>query len=293
MKSMTGYGRGEHTQEGYKIATEVSTVNRKQAEVSIYLPRELDPLESRVRGEINKRMARGRITARVALHVTESALISHAQVNVALAKAYARELRKLAAELKIPGEITLEMLLRAPGIFQADSSLTDADHFWPGVEASVVKALEGCVKMREKEGAHLAKDLKARVAVLRKSAAKVAKEAPGMVERYREALRTRIQEAGLPLPEEEDERLRKEIIYFADRSDISEELTRLESHFKQFDDCVKSGEPVGRTLDFLAQEINREVNTIGSKASDSVIASEVVRLKAELEKFREQVQNVE
>jgi uncharacterized protein (TIGR00255 family) len=114
-----------------------------------------------------------------------------------------------------------------------------------------------------------------------------------MLERYREQLRERIRTAGLPLPPEEDERLQKEIIYFADRSDISEELTRLESHFQQFDECSKSEEPVGRTLDFLAQEMNREVNTIGSKANDSAIAREVVMLKTELEKFREQVQNVE
>ena len=114
-----------------------------------------------------------------------------------------------------------------------------------------------------------------------------------MVERYREQLRERIKNAGLPLPPEDDERLQKEIIYFADRSDITEELTRLQSHFKQFDECVRSEDPVGRTLDFLAQEMNREVNTIGSKANDSVISREVVLLKTELEKFREQVQNVE
>ena len=114
-----------------------------------------------------------------------------------------------------------------------------------------------------------------------------------MVERYREQLRERIKNAGLEMPGVDDERLLKEIVYFADRSDISEELTRLQSHFQQFDDCVKSQEPVGRTLDFLAQEMNREVNTIGSKANDSLISREVVTLKAELEKFREQVQNVE
>ncbi len=293
MKSMTGHGRGEHTQEGYKIVTEVSTVNRKQAEVNIYLPRELEPLDARIRTEVNRRMARGRITVRVSLHVTESALISHAQVNIALAKAYARELKKLAHELKIPGDVTLEVLARAPGVFQADTALADADHFWPGVEASALDALESCITMRNREGAHLAKDLKARIATMRKGVARIKKEAPAMVERYREQLRERIKNAGLPLPPEDDERLQKEIIYFADRSDISEELTRLESHFKQFDECSRSEEPVGRTLDFLAQEMNREVNTIGSKASDSTITREVVLLKTELEKFREQVQNVE
>lgn len=289
---MTGYGRGEQTQEGYKISAEVSTVNRRQAEVNVYLPRELEPLEARVRTEINKKVARGRVTTRITLHAGET-VVGGARVNAGLAKAYARELKKLAVELKISGDLTLETLVRAPGIFQADNALDDADHFWPAIEAAVQKALDACVKMRAREGSHLQKDLKLRIATMRKSVAKVQKEAPAMVERYREQLRERIKNAGLPLPAEEDERLQKEIVYFADRSDITEELTRLESHFKQFDECSRSEEPVGRTLDFLAQEMNREVNTIGSKASDSNIVREVVLLKTELEKFREQVQNVE
>jgi uncharacterized protein (TIGR00255 family) len=293
MKSMTGYGRGEYTQEGYKITTEASSVNRRQSEINVYLPRELEALESRVRNEINKRVSRGRVTARVVLHASESALISHARVNAGLAKAYAKELKKLAGELKIPDAITLEILVRAPGVFEADAALGDAEHFWPGIEKSAVQALEALVKMREREGANLLKDLKARIASMKKSVSTIEKEAPAMVKRYTEQLKERIRTAGLPLPPEDDERLLKEIIYFADRSDITEELTRLKSHFKQFDECVKSDEPVGRTLDFLAQEMNREVNTIGSKASDSIIAREVVLLKAELEKFREQVQNVE
>ncbi len=290
---MTGYGRGEQSQDGCKIVSEVSTVNRRQAEVNVYLPRELEQLDARVRTDVNKRVARGRITARITLHVSESAVISHAQVNTALAKMYARELKKLAAELKIPGEISLDMLVRAPGVFQSETAFADAERFWPAVETSLAKALDGCITMREREGAHLAKDLKGRIAAMRKAVVKVQKEAPAMVARYREQLRERIKNAGLPLPVEEDERLQKEIIYFADRSDISEELTRLQSHFKQFEECTRSADPVGRTLDFLAQEMNREVNTIGSKASDSVIGREVVLLKTELEKFREQVQNVE
>jgi uncharacterized protein (TIGR00255 family) len=126
-----------------------------------------------------------------------------------------------------------------------------------------------------------------------RSVERVQKQAPEVVKRYQEQLRERIKNAGLEMPDLDDERMSKEIVYFADRSDISEELTRLQSHFQQFDDCLKSKEPVGRTLDFLAQEMNREVNTIGSKANDSLISREVVSLKAELEKFREQVQNVE
>jgi uncharacterized protein (TIGR00255 family) len=154
-------------------------------------------------------------------------------------------------------------------------------------------ALEQLVRMRQREGKHLSQDLAKRVAAMRKATNQIQKHAPKVARRYREQLLTRIQEAGLSAPGTDDDRLLKEVVYFADRSDITEELTRLQSHFQQFEDCLQSGEPVGRTLDFLAQEMNREVNTIGSKANDSLISREVVRLKAELEKFREQAQNVE
>jgi uncharacterized protein (TIGR00255 family) len=147
--------------------------------------------------------------------------------------------------------------------------------------------------MREREGAHLAKDLSARIAIMQKSVAQVRKQAPLTAENYRQQLLDRIKSAGLAHIAPDDERLLKEIVLFADRSDISEELARLQSHFTQFADCCKSKEPVGRTLDFLAQEMNREINTVGSKANDAVISREVVILKAELEKFREQAQNVE
>jgi uncharacterized protein (TIGR00255 family) len=149
------------------------------------------------------------------------------------------------------------------------------------------------LKMREREGAHLSKDLAARIAVMRKTTAQVQKRAPEVQARYREQLIQRAKSAGVETPGPDDERLLKEIVYFADRSDISEELTRLQSHFQQFNDCLTSSEPVGRTLDFLAQEMNREVNTVGSKANDSMISRAVVTLKTELEKFREQAQNVE
>ena len=128
---------------------------------------------------------------------------------------------------------------------------------------------------------------------MRKSVDRIQKQAPTVQQRYREQLLERIKNAGLNIEQLEEERLLREVVYFADRSDISEELTRLESHFHQFDDYIKAGEPIGRTLDFLAQEMNREINTIGSKANDALISGEVVTLKAELEKFREQAMNVE
>ena len=293
MKSMTGYGRGECAQEGFKITVELSSVNRKQVEVSLTLPRELEMLEAQVRDAINRQVARGRVNARVTLHAAESKLSARKHINEPLAKAYAAELARLAKHLKLSGEVTLDQVLRAPGVFQTDEELADGENLWPAVEKALNQALAALLKMREREGAHLSKDLAARLGVMHGAVDKVQKQAPTTAENYRQNLLERIKSAGIENLAPDDERLLKEIVLFADRSDISEELTRLQSHFQQFEDCRKAKDPVGRTLDFLAQEMNREINTIGSKANDAVISREVVVLKAELEKFREQAQNVE
>jgi len=189
--------------------------------------------------------------------------------------------------------VSLDLLLRAPGVLQTNEELADAEDFWPAVDKALKQALSMLVKMRVREGSHMRKELCHRMNLLHKAVAKIRKQAPTVQQRYREQLIDRIKAAGLEDAEIEEDRLVKEVIYFADRSDITEEITRLESHFQQFDDCLKSKEPIGRTLDFLAQEMNREINTIGSKANDSHISREVVILKTELEKFREQAQNVE
>jgi uncharacterized protein (TIGR00255 family) len=293
MKSMTGYGRGDCSQDGFKIAVELSSVNRKQTEISVNLPHEMEVLEAQIRDRINRHVARGRVTVRVSLHAGVSKSAARMHLNVPLAKAYARELTRLAKQLRLPGPVTLDQVARAPGVVQTDEELAVDEDFWPAVEKALKKALSQMVKMREREGAHLAQDLAIRIAVMRQAAVRVQKQAPTVAERYRRQLIERIKSADLEAPGAEDERLLKEVVYFADRSDITEELTRLQSHFQQFEDCQKSKEPVGRTLDFLAQEMNREINTIGSKANDSLISHEVVTLKAELERFREQAQNVE
>jgi uncharacterized protein (TIGR00255 family) len=291
MKSMTGYGRGECAQRGFKVTIEVSSVNRKQMEISVNLPRDLEVLEAQIRDQINRRVARGRLTVRVAVHAAEGS--SRMRINTSLARLYAKELRALAKSLHLAEAVTLDVLTRAPGVLQAAEAIDEAEELWPATEKALDAALDVLLKMREREGAALARDLKSRVTTLRAGVRRVQARAPQAAERYRDQLLGRIKAAGIEAPGLDDERLMKEILYFADRSDISEELTRLQSHFQQFDDCVKSTEPVGRTLDFLSQEINREINTIGSKANDGVISREVVLLKAELEKFREQVQNVE
>src|SRR5882762_4508482 len=293
MKSMTGYGWGECAENGFKITVELSSVNRKQSEISINLPRELEVLEAQIRDQINRCVARGRLSARVSLHAAEGKEGARVHLNRNLAIAYTRELNRLAKELHLTGTVSLDLLLRAPGVLQTNEELADAEDFWPAVEKALKQALAMLVKMREREGSHMRKELCHRIDLLRRAVAKVHKQAPQVQQRYREQLIERVKNAGLTDGEIDEERLLKEVIYFADRSDITEELSRLESHFKQFDDCLKSKEPVGRTLDFLAQEMNREINTIGSKANDSVISREVVTLKAELEKFREQAQNVE
>lgn len=293
MKSMTGYGWGECSQNGFKVTVELSSVNRKQGEISISLPRELEVLEAQIRDEVNRRVARGRLTTRVTLHAGEDREAARLRVNQPLAEAYARELRKLAKELRLKDDLSLDLIVRAPGVLETNSEVGDAEAFWPAVNKALQQGLAMLVKMRTREGANLKKDLCERVGALRKAVARVAKAAPLVQKRYREQLVERIRGAGLEDLQIDEERLLKEVVFFADRSDISEELTRLQSHFQQFDDCLKSTEPVGRTLDFLAQEMNREINTIGSKANDSLISREVVTLKAELEKFREQAQNVE
>jgi uncharacterized protein (TIGR00255 family) len=215
-------------------------------------------------------------------------------LNEDLAKAYVKEFKRLAKELKLTNsEVTLDLLLRAPGVMQAGEDDTEAEDYWPDLQKALQQALAEMLKMREREGKSLEKDLVSRMKEMKQAVQRIAKRAPEVQVRYREQLQQRIKSAGLDMPQVEDERLIKEVVYFADRSDITEELTRLQSHFGQFDASLKSKEPVGRTLDFLSQEMNREVNTIGSKANDAEIAREVVTIKAELERFREQVQNIE
>ena len=290
---MTGYGRGECARDGFKITVELGAVNRRQSEVSVNLPRELEMLEAQVRDAINARVARGRVSARISVHAAGGNVSARMHINKRLAEAYAAELGKLARQLKLSGGISLDHVLRAPGVFQSDEELVEGENIWPLVHRALRQALESLVKMRSREGAHLSQDLVAHIAAMRKAVAKIQKQAPLTAENYRRQLLERIKNAGIENVAPDDERLMKEIVLFADRSDITEELTRLQSHFQQFDDCCSSRDPVGRTLDFLAQEMNREINTIGAKANDAAISREVVKLKAELEKFREQAQNVE
>jgi len=288
---MTGYGRGEVDHAGVKFSVELNSVNRKQSDIVINLPRDLAELEPRIRQAINEKLSRGRTTVIVALQEGTNGSRKLA-LDTSLARSYHDAMRALQTELNAPGEITIGTILQAPGVMRFSEHNLTAEEAWPAVEQALAAALGDLVKMREREGVHLADDLKERIATISGALREIGTLFPMVVTKYRSALRERISKAGLDIPLE-DERLLKEIAIFADRSDVSEELTRLQSHLAQFTEHLKKDEPVGRTLEFITQEVFRELNTLGAKSNDAAISQHVVACKAELEKIREQIQNLE
>src|ERR1700677_226567 len=290
MRSMTGYGRGTATFDGRQLAVELSSVNRKQAEIVLSLPKALLELEPRVRDEINAHISRGRLTVVVGLHSKDGK--RKAAVNAPAAKSYRDELEALRKSLKLAGEVTLDQVLRGPGVLDSADVEIDSDEAWPALRKALKAALEQFVKMRQSEGESLAVDLRKRTLAIQKNVKTISVLAPKVMDHHRGSLLERAAKSGLEI-HDNDERLLKEIVFFGDRSDISEELTRLRSHLDQFFGHLSKDEPVGRTLDFLLQELFRETNTIGNKANFLAISQLVVGMKTELEKLREQVQNIE
>jgi uncharacterized protein (TIGR00255 family) len=288
---MTGYGRGETDHDGAKFSVELNSVNRKQSDIVVNLPRDLAELEPRIRQTVNESISRGRTNVIVGYHHSINGTGKLA-LDTGLARSYRDAMRALQKELDAPGEITIGTILQAPGVMRIPEEMHKAANSWPAVESALRAALAELIKMREREGKHLAKDLIHRLKTIRKELKTIRTLHPDVVKKYRAAMLERIQKAGLPI-EADDERLVKEISFFADRADVSEELTRLESHLAQFAHHLRKNEPVGRTLEFITQEIFRELNTLGAKANDAVISQRVVACKAELERIREQIQNLE
>jgi uncharacterized protein (TIGR00255 family) len=288
---MTGYGRAEADCDGTRLSVEVNSVNRKQSDIVINLPRDLTELEPRVRQTINENISRGRTSVLVTLHGGGNGARKLA-LDTELARSYHEAMRSLQKELSVTGEITIGTILQAPGVMRLPEETIAPQETWPALDRALRSALSDLIKMREREGKHLAKDLIHRLKNLRKNLKEIRGLHPEVVKRYRSALLERIEKAGLPIAND-DERLIKEISFFADRADVSEELTRLESHLAQFAHHLRKNEPVGRTLEFITQEIFRELNTLGAKANDAAISQRVVACKSELEKIREQIQNLE
>ena len=293
LTSMTGRGAAAAAGRLARVEVELSSVNRKQLDVDVGLPRFLAAYESRVLETVQGRLSRGRITGEIRVTWAEAAQAAGAKVDLGLARAAVGALRAAARKLDLPDDLKASDLLSLPGLVVLEHGERDLEALWPTVRQALEAALAKLQAMRKKEGAALGRDLRARLGTLRKLVGEIAARAPGVAETYRANLLKRIA-AALPGSDlAADERLLREVALFADKADIAEELVRLESHFRQAADALKAGGVVGRTLDFLVQEMGREINTIGSKANDAEIARRVVAAKAELERFREQVQNVE
>jgi uncharacterized protein (TIGR00255 family) len=291
MRSMTGFGRGEATANGWKIDVELSGVNRKQADISVNLPAALMELEAEARNLLTKAVSRGRIGAKVTLSHTDAG-DNRLLFDEDLARQYVAAAKRLSQETGIDTRITAADLFRAPGIFKIDELGARPDDVREALMSALGSALSQLVRMQQDEGSHLRADLEARLDCIVREVEGITALAPLVPIGHRQNLMKRLGESGLEL-DLGDERLVREIALFAERCDVTEELTRLASHVALFRTYLASDEPMGRNLDFLCQELNRELNTIGSKANDAGIARCVVHSKTELEKIREQVQNVQ
>lgn len=285
---MTGHGRGTAVARNFRIVAECFSVNRRQCEVALVTSRDLAWLEPGVREEVFKRISRGKV--QVSLTVEHPPQSAPVLVDRRRAAEFLREVRALQNELDLPGDISLETVLSAPGVLRTED--TQQGELWPLVRQALGQALEGLLAMRVREGTHLKKELLRAVARMTTRLRRIRALAPRVPKRQRAALFNRLQAARLPV-DLLDPRITTEIAVFAERCDITEELARLESHLGQFGDRLESNEPVGRTLEFLAQEMSREWHTAGAKANDAEISLLVVEAKAELDKAREQLANVE
>ena len=285
---MTGHGRGTAVARNFRVVAECFSVNRRQCEVALVTSRDLAWLEPGVREEVFKRISRGKV--QVSLTVEHPPQSAPVLVDRRRAAEFLREVRALQNELDLAGDISLETVLSAPGVLRTED--TQQGELWPLVRQSLGQALEGLLAMRVREGTHLKKELLRAVARMTTRLRRIRALAPRVPKRQRAALFNRLQAARLPV-DLLDPRITTEIAVFAERCDITEELARLESHLGQFGDHLESNEPVGRTLEFLAQEMSREWHTAGAKANDAEISLLVVEAKAELDKAREQLANVE
>jgi len=289
LASMTGYGRGEAAGEGRRFTVELKAVNHRFLDLVWRLPRVLLPLEDGLRRLVQERVARGRVEGFVTIGDNGGTTMA-VRVDKALAAAYDKALRELKETCGLAGETELSQLAALPGVLVTEEARQDVDLWWPALAQACRQALEQLVTMRRTEGETLGRDLAGRLATLAGLNADIAARAPVVVEEYRSRLNGRLGQLGVPVDEA---RLAAEVALMADRSDIQEETVRLASHLEQAKGCLAADGPVGRKLDFILQEMQREVNTIASKASDRIMGRLVVEAKGEIEKMREQVQNIE
>jgi uncharacterized protein (TIGR00255 family) len=290
IRSMTGFGSGRGAAAGEEVVVEVRSVNHKFCEVKIRLPRELSALETDIGRVVKDKLARGGVEVTVRRAGPGGSMAP--RVDAALAEAYARAYAEVAARLGLHGQVSLSDIIAAEGVIRLDDRDADLDAARGATERALGQALDALLSMRVREGEALRRDLEARLTTVEALVVRVEILAPLAVEHHRARLSDRVQELtrGVQL---EPARLAQEIALLAERTDVAEEVTRLRSHVAQARQLLGSGEPAGRKLDFLVQEMHREGNTIGSKSQHAEISGVVVSLKAEIERMREQVQNVE
>jgi uncharacterized protein (TIGR00255 family) len=291
IRSMTGFAAVVSSGR-FTVSTEIRTYNSRHLDVALRLIPAQPDLEERIRALIAAKMTRGRVETKV--HVEDSSDTGPGlEVDMVRAKAVQGAMERLKAELGLEGPVSLDLLLSAGGILKTAAPEADLEAVWPAVEQCLIQALEDLERMREREGENLAADLGARLDGIEASLREIERHSTGLVGHYQERLKERIGSLTQGLVEIDPARLAQEAAFLADRADISEEIVRTGSHLSQFRAIMASGEAAGRKLNFLLQELNREFNTMGSKMGSAAAAHVIVAVKAELEKIREQVQNIE
>jgi uncharacterized protein (TIGR00255 family) len=289
--SMTGYGRAELVEENLKATVEISSVNNRFCEIQFRLPKQLSPLESKLKEMILSTISRGKISFSLNWEET-SAVASYAKLNEEAADVYFNIMKQLKERYGLAGDVRLDQFFNLPDLVKVEKEEPDLERAWQVVSEVTRRALEEFNRMRKAEGARLAQDLKKRVAGLEKTIPKIEKLTPNSIDNYRKKLKTKITELldGMVV---DQHRIELEVALMAEKCDVTEECVRFKSHNHQFLSALKEDGPVGKRLTFLLQEMNREANTIGSKAADAEISQRVIFLKEEIEKIREQVQNIE
>jgi len=293
IKSMTGFGRGEYADEKRRIVTEIKTVNHRYADVSIRMPRRYSFAEERVKNTVKTIAKRGKIDVSILIeYITESDV--NIQLNEMAAEQYYANLIALKDKFDLDGDISLELLSSLPDVLKTVPDVEDEEEISKALEISANLAAQNLDTMRIAEGSKLAEDILMRGEIIKNVVAEIEKKAPQITEAYYEKLQERIKELTKNVVEIPEERIATEAAIFADKSNITEELVRLDSHISQMTSIIsKSTQPDGKKLDFLVQEMNREANTIGSKANDIDITNMMIDIKSEIEKIREQIQNIE
>ena len=292
LKSMTGFGRGEAVLNGRRYIAEIKTVNNRHRDLIVRLPRTLQAIEDEIRSQISTLIKRGRIE--VTLQMEKEGLEPEAdlELNLPLVRSYLRIFKQLSEEFGLEGKVRADDLCQMKDVLVVKPEAIDLAEAKEGFSGAVGHALEACDSMRTREGKALKEDFLKRLGLIEDQLKEVATKAGTVVEDYKRRLRQRVEQVSQGIPLDEN-RLIQEVAIFADRCDITEELVRAKSHLEQFRSYLSPEDAVGRRLDFLLQEINREITTMSAKAADSAISARGVEIKAELEKVREQVQNVE